>query len=98
MAAENVDETITDELIDGLTMPKALKLCKSHNVDLTSEKVLYRIKYLLKYELLCKNNTRREVRFVGFFLTFYHRSHVNVNVLSNINCNTNVGLKEQDIT
>lgn len=72
MAEENVREQITDEKIDALNMPEAIKICRKHRINYKHESELYRIKYLIKYELLCKERTRKQVRGVSTFDFYYH--------------------------
>ena len=75
--ADRVDtQLITDEEIDSLTMPMAVKMCKNHGITIKKEDAeLYIMKYLIKYELLCKSRTRCKVchfLFINvFLLSFY---------------------------
>lgn len=53
--------TVSEEDIDTLTMPRAVKLCKQHQIALGEMKELDKIKWLLKYHLLCQGKRREEV-------------------------------------
>ncbi|XP_053393798.1 uncharacterized protein LOC123525928 [Mercenaria mercenaria] len=67
MAAPAAMDSVTEEEIDQLTMPKAMKLCRTHQIKLGDNKDLDKIKWLLKYELLCKGKKREEA--MGFLST-----------------------------
>jgi hypothetical protein len=52
---------ISEEEIDQLTMPKAMKKCREYKISLGDNKELDKIKWLIKFHLLCQTK-RQAVR------------------------------------
>lgn len=58
---------LSEEEIDKLTLPRAMKICRERQFKLGDNKELDKIKWLIKFHLLCQGK-RQEVSFLSTFV------------------------------
>lgn len=62
-SSSNQNDSVTEDMIDECSMPKATKLCRQHGITSSSTR-LSDIKVLLKSRLICAGTDSEEVCFI----------------------------------